>query len=70
METYKEIVGGDKLSDIFDLPEVLKESEVEVTISPIKEKGIRKIDLADLPNHCMGKVLTTLDRDSIYLDVR
>ncbi len=77
METYrayKETIAGGKLAEVIDLPEELKASELEILILPVKKKQKRKkepaINLDDLPTHHMGKVLSPLDRDSIYLNER
>ena len=73
--TYKGTVAGNRLAEVMlDLPEELKTSELEVLIFPLKsdyrkeKPGLIKID--DLPLHNMGKVLSSLDRNSIYSDER
>lgn len=71
MEAYREIIAGSKLGEVIDLPEELKASELEVLIFPVKKKEKeddknQSINLDDLPSHNMGKVLSPLDRNSIY----
>lgn len=76
MEAYREIIAGDKLAEVINLPEELKASELEVIILPIKKKKEKlkkkaeSINVKNLPRHNMGKVLIPLDRESIYSDER
>ncbi len=70
MEVYREIINGNKLAEVIDLSKILRESELEVIILPLKNKNKKKINLKDIPIHNMGKILTELDRNSIYLDDR
>ncbi len=70
MEVYREIINGNKLAEVIDLSKILRESELEVIILPLKNKNKKKISLKDIPKHNMGKILTELDRNSIYLDDR
>jgi hypothetical protein len=75
MEAYREIIAGSKLAEVIDLPESLRDSELEVIILPVvKEKRYvekkQSINLEDLPKHNMGKVLSPLDREHIYTNER
>lgn len=75
MEAYREIIAGSKLAGVIDLPKRLRQSELEVIILPMgKEKKHdekkQSINLEDLPKHNMGKVLSPLDREHIYINER
>jgi hypothetical protein len=75
MEAYRQIITGDKLADVIDLPENLKKSELEIIIMPVeqKEKETKKtqtIKLEDLPSHNLGRELLTVDREHIYANER
>lgn len=67
MEAYSEIIAGNRLAEVIDLPEDLKTSEVEVFIFPVKKQSIR---VEDLPRHKMGRELSPVDRDHIYSNER
>ena len=43
MEVYREIINGSKLAEVIDLPKILRESELEVIILPIKTKIRKKL---------------------------
>ncbi|MCP5105088.1 MAG: hypothetical protein GY950_16995 [bacterium] len=75
MEAYREIIAGNRLAEVIDLPEKLKSSEVEIIVLPVKDKDDRKdknrsFKWEDIPEHNLGKELSPLDRDSIYSDER
>lgn len=75
MEAYKQIISGNKLAEVIDLPESLKTSELEVIIIPVenKEKETKKpqtIKLEDLPSHNLGRELLPVDREHIYTNER
>ena len=75
MEAYKQIISGNKLAEVIDLPENLKTSELEVIIIPVenKEKETKKpqtIKLEDLPSHNLGRELLPVDREHIYTNER
>jgi hypothetical protein len=42
MEVYREIINSRKLSRIINLPEALKESEVEIIVLPVEKSKRRK----------------------------
>lgn len=75
MEAYREIIDGNKLSAVVDLPEKLRKSEVEIIVLPVKgkdnqERKKKTFNWDNLPKHNMGKVLTPLDREHIYTNER
>ncbi|UCH95213.1 MAG: hypothetical protein JSV88_33905 [Candidatus Aminicenantes bacterium] len=75
MEALREIILGSKLAEVIDLPEEFKASELEVIILPVKNKEkpaekAQTINLEDLPRHKMGRELSPVDRDHIYINER
>jgi hypothetical protein len=75
MEAYREIIDGNKLASVVDLPEDLRKSEVEVIVLPVKDKATHErkkktFNWNNLPKHNMGKVLSPLDREHIYTNER
>ncbi len=75
MEAYREVIAGDKLVGVIDLPEELRTAEVEVIVLPLKDKTGKEekkktFSLDNLPKHKLGKVVYPLDRESIYSDER
>ncbi len=71
---YKDVISGNKLAEVIDLPDDLRTSELEILIFPIRSKNRKdkrkSFELEDLPAHSMGRIFTTLDRDSIYSNER
>jgi hypothetical protein len=62
MEAYREIMPGDKLASIIDLPEDMKTSDCEVIVLLLEGKNKKKIEKKtgpfnwkNLPRHKMGK---------------
>ncbi|MGD2086233.1 MAG: hypothetical protein PVH61_08620 [Candidatus Aminicenantes bacterium] len=75
MEAIREIITGNKLAGIIDLPEEFKASELEIIILPVKNKKkpvekTQPINLEDLPRHKMGRERSPIDRDHIYINER
>jgi hypothetical protein len=75
MQAYREIINGQKLAGIVDLPEELRESELELIVFPVERKEKKEtpnsnINPEDLPRHKMGRVLKPLDRENIYSGAR
>lgn len=73
MNAYREIVAGNKLAKVIDLPEEFRTTDLEILVFPAKQEERKKaktISLKDLPKHDMGKVFSSLDRASIYLNER
>jgi hypothetical protein len=79
MEALREIIPGNRLAGVIDLPEAFKASDLEVIILPVEKKTKKKspektrtmsFKLEDLPKHKMGKELSKVDRAHIYDDER
>ena len=77
MEAYREIMPGDKLASIIDLPEDMKTSDCEVIVLPLEGKNKKKIEKKtesfnwkNLPRHKMGKELSPINRENIYSSER
>ncbi len=73
MEAYREIMPGDKLASIIDLPEEMKTSDCEVIVLPLEGKNKKKTESfnwKNLPRHKMGKELSPINRENIYSSER
>ena len=67
---YRDIIAGNKLAEVIDLPEELKSTELEIVLFPVRnqnrEEKRKPFKIEDLPVHHMGRILSPLDRNTIY----
>ncbi len=67
---YRDTIAGKRLAEVIDLPDDLKTTELEILLFPVRdrhrEEKSKPFKIEDLPVHNMGRILSTLDRNTIY----
>lgn len=70
MEAYREVVTGNKLVGVIDLPEELRTAEIEIIVIPARgidrqREKTKTFNWDNLPKHNLGRVVYPLDRNTI-----